>query len=114
MARGSLSDQSGLRARPSRWGRLRFARRHGRRRRTAVLDASDLELAFPGHALESLARTLDPILVIGPVGGKQLHNLIGAVGGHMADRTRCEVDGLTDFEFVFFQRVSPELERYGC
>jgi hypothetical protein len=80
---------------------------------TAFLDASELELTFPGHALERLARTLDPVLEIGSVGGKQLHDLIGAVGGHVADRTRCEVDGLTDLEFVLFQRVSPELERHG-
>src|ERR1700682_6688046 len=75
--------------------------------------ASALELAFSGHPFKCLVRTLDPVLVIGSVGWKQLYDLIGAVGGHMADRTRREVDRLADLELVLFQRDSPELERHG-
>jgi hypothetical protein len=71
------------------------------------------ELAFPHHALERLVRILDAVLVVGPVGRKKLHNLIRAVGGHMADRARREVDGLTDLKLVFLQRDSPELVRHG-
>src|SRR5712691_4453516 len=73
-----------------------------------------LELAFPGHPLERFVGILDAVLVIGSVGGKQPHDLVGAVGGHMADGTRREVDGLTDLKLVFFQRCSPELERHRC
>jgi hypothetical protein len=69
-----------------------------------------LELAFPHDALERLVRIFDAILIIGPVRGKKLHDLIGAVGGHMPDRAGREVDGLTDLKLVFFQRDSPELE----
>jgi hypothetical protein len=72
-----------------------------------------LELAFPHDALERLVRILDAILIIGPVRGKQFHDLIGAVGGHMADRAGREVDGLTDLKLVFFQRYSPELEPHS-
>src|SRR5262245_33303525 len=38
--------------------------------------AGKFELAFPGHALERLIRIFDAILVIGAVGGEQLHHLI--------------------------------------
>src|SRR5215471_12801352 len=41
--------------------------------------AGKFELAFPGHALERLIRIFDAVLVIGTVGGEQLHHLIGAV-----------------------------------
>src|SRR5215470_996430 len=76
--------------------------------------AGKFELAFPGHALERLIRIFDAILVIGAVGGEQLHHLIGAVGDHVTNRTRGEVDALADLKLVFLQqRGSPALERYG-
>ena len=75
--------------------------------------AGKLELAFPGHALEHLIRIFDAILVIGAVGGEQLHHLIGTVGDHVTNRTRREVDSLADLILVFLQRGSPTLERYG-
>src|SRR5436309_13750586 len=71
-----------------------------------------LELAFPHDALERLVRIFDAVLIVGPVRGKQLHDLVGAVGGHVADWAGREVDGLTDLKLVFFQRDSPELERH--
>src|SRR5215471_17413244 len=71
------------------------------------------ELAFPRHALERLIRVFDAVLVIGAVGGKQFYDLIGAVGDHVTNRTRREVDVLTDLKLVFLQRSSPDLERYG-
>src|SRR5262249_45749210 len=59
-------------------------------------------------------RIFDAILVIGAVGGEQLHHLIGAVGDHVTNRTRGEVDALADLKLVFLQqRGSPALERYG-
>src|SRR6476660_3191636 len=75
--------------------------------------AGKFELTFPGHALERLIRIFDAILVIGAVGGQQLHHLIGAVGDHVTNRTRREVDSLADLKPVFLQRGSPTLERYG-
>src|SRR5262249_38750610 len=76
--------------------------------------AGKFELAFPGHALERLIRIFDAILVIGAVGGEQLHHLIGAVSDHVTNRTRGEVDALADLKLVFLQqRGSPALERYG-
>src|SRR5262249_10762562 len=78
-----------------------------------VVSARKFELAFPGHALEGFARTFDAVLVVGSVVGKQSHDLIGAVGNHVADRARREVDGLTNLKLVFFQRGSPELHRHG-
>ena len=75
--------------------------------------AGKFELAFPGHALERLIRIFDAILVIGAVGGKQPHHLIGTVGDHVTNRTRREVDSLADLKLVFLQRGSPTLERYG-
>src|SRR5919204_5492521 len=77
------------------------------------ISAREFELTFPRHALERLIRVLDPVLVIGAVGGKQPYDLIGAVGGHVANRTRREVDGLADLILVFLQRSSPNLERHG-
>jgi len=77
----------------------------------SATSAGKFELAFPGHALERFVGALDAVLIVGPVRRKQPHDLIGAVGGHMADRTRGEVDDLTDLKLVFFQRDSPTLER---
>src|SRR5262249_35131083 len=57
--------------------------------------------------LERLMRVLDAVLVIRAVGGKQLYDLIGAVGDHVANRTRREVDVLADLKLVFLQRSSP-------
>ena len=73
--------------------------------------AGVFELAFPGHALERLVGVLDAVLVVGAVRREQPHDLIGAVGSHMADRAGGEVDSLADIKLVFFQRSSPELER---
>ena len=78
-----------------------------------VNSARIFELAFPRNALERLIGVLDAVLVVGAVGGKQPHHLIGAVGNHVANRTRREVDGLTDLKLVFLQRDSPDLERDG-
>src|SRR5262245_11817563 len=75
--------------------------------------ARKFELAFPGHALARLIRIFAAILVIGAVGGEQLHHLIGTVGDHVTNRTRREVDSLADLKLVFLQRGSPALERYG-
>src|SRR5262249_25466101 len=75
--------------------------------------AGKFELAFPGHALERLIRIFDAVLVIGTVGGEQLHHLIGTIGDHVTNRTRREVDSLADLKLVFLQRGSPALERYG-
>jgi hypothetical protein len=75
--------------------------------------AGKFELAFPGHALERLIRIFDAVLVIGAVGGEQLHHLIGTIGDHVTNRTRREVDSLADLKLVFLQRGSPALERYG-
>ena len=70
------------------------------------------ELAFPYDALERLVRILDAVLIIGPVRGKQLHDLVGAVGGHVPNWAGREVHRLTDLKLVLFQRDSPELERH--
>src|SRR5262249_28889080 len=75
------------------------------------MSARKFELAFPGHALECLARTFDAILIVGSVRRKQSHDLIGAVGDHVANGARREVDGLTNLKLVFFQRGSPGLNR---
>jgi hypothetical protein len=83
--------------------------RSGRVRRAG--SARKFELAFPRHALERLIGVLDAVLVIGAVGGEQPYDLIGTVAGHVANRTRREVDGLADLKLVFLQRSSPELER---
>src|SRR5262249_41362242 len=63
--------------------------------------ARKFELAFPRHPLERLVRIFDAILVIGAVGGEQLHHLIGTVGDHVTNRTRREVDSLADLKLVF-------------
>src|SRR5262245_35886188 len=84
---------------------------HPRPALRSATSAGKFELAFPGHALERLVGALDAVLIVGPVRRKQPHDLIGAIGGHMADRTRGEVDDLTDLKLVFFQRDSPTLER---
>src|SRR5262249_3077334 len=63
--------------------------------------------------LERLIRIFDAVLVIGAVGGEQLHHLIGTIGDHVTNRTRREVDSLADLKLVFLQRGSPALERYG-
>src|SRR5205823_6285771 len=76
-----------------------------------VNSARIFELAFPRNALERLIGVLDAILVVGPVRGKQLHDLVDAVGHHVADRTRREVDVLTDLKPMFLQRGSPDFER---
>jgi hypothetical protein len=83
------------------------------RLRTPSNSAREFELTFPRHALERLIRVLDAVLVIGAVRGKQPYDLIGTVGGHVANRTRREVDGLADLILVFLQRSSPNLERHG-
>src|SRR5262250_2689864 len=75
--------------------------------------AGKFELAFPGHALERLIRIFDAILVIGAVGGEQLHHLVGTIGDHVTNRTRREVDSLAALRLVFLQRGSPALDRYG-
>jgi hypothetical protein len=80
---------------------------------TGLPGSSIFELAFPDHALERFVRILNAVLVIGSVGREQLDDLISAVGGHMADRTRGEIDGLANAKLVFPQRDSPELERHG-
>jgi hypothetical protein len=71
------------------------------------------ELAFPDNAFERFLRVLDPILVIGPVGGKQLHHLISAVGDHVTDGPGGEIDGLTNTKLMLFQRGSPGHQRRG-
>ena len=44
-----------------------------------------VELAFLGYPLESLARALDPVLIIFTIRWQQFDNLVSAVGGHVAD-----------------------------
>jgi hypothetical protein len=71
------------------------------------------ELAFPDNAFERFLWVLDPILVIGSVGRKQLHHLIGAVGNHVTDGPGREIDGLADVKLVLFQRGFPGHQRRG-
>src|SRR5262249_45444970 len=76
--------------------------------------AGKIELAFPGPALERPISIFYSIFGICALGGEQLHHLIGAVGDHVTNRTRGEVDALADLKLVFLQqRGSPALERYG-
>src|SRR6516162_4995424 len=114
--RAAVTTPAGLLRTRERWRKRRFptfaecvpARNGG------ANSAGKFELAFPGHALEHLIRIFDAILVIGAVGGEQLHHLIGTVGDHVTNRTRREVDALADLKLVFLQqRGSPALERYG-
>jgi hypothetical protein len=49
-------------------------------------------------------------LIVVAVGGKQLHHAVGAVRGHVTDRSRGEVDGVTNLKLMLFQRSSPGLE----
>jgi hypothetical protein len=70
----------------------------------AELGGGILELAFPSDALEGLLGVLDPVLIVGAIGGKQPHDLVGAVGSHMAGQSRREVHVLTDLKPMFFQR----------
>src|SRR5207237_534511 len=64
---------------------------HGGRNQ-ACRSAGAVELTFLGNAFECLAGALDAVLVIVAVRGKQFHDPIGAVGGHMADRPGCKID----------------------
>src|SRR5215467_2498091 len=70
----------------------------------ADLGGDMIELAFPSDALEGFVGVLDPILIVGAIGGKQPHDLVGAVGSHMAGQSRREVHILTDLKPMFFQR----------
>jgi hypothetical protein len=64
------------------------------------------ELAFPHNPFECFLWILDPILVIGAIGRKQLHDLIGAIGDHVPDGAGREIDALANTKLVFFQRGS--------
>jgi len=62
--------------------------------------SANVELAFLGHAFESLGRALDSILAVIAVGRKQPDHLVSAAGGRPGDITGSEIDGLTNVVFV--------------
>src|ERR1700738_1235605 len=59
-----------------------------------------VELAFLGHAFESLGRAFDPILAVVAVGWKQPDHLIGAARGRTRDIAGSKIDSLTNVVFV--------------
>ena len=62
--------------------------------RSEVLRVSGrCELTFPGDPLESLRRTLDPILAVVTFGGELADHLIGAARGRARDVARRKIDG---------------------
>jgi hypothetical protein len=70
---------------------------------SGLCSESAVELAFLGHPLEGFFGTLDAILVVIAFGGKQLHDPIRTICGHVADRPRRKIDGLANLKFVLFQ-----------
>jgi hypothetical protein len=67
-----------------------------------------IELTFLRNALERLAGTLDPVLVVVAIEGHQFDDLVGSVAGHMPDRPGRKQDCLTNVELVIFQGNSPD------
>src|SRR6185312_4667856 len=72
----------------------------------------DRELAFLGHALESLGRALDAILAIVTFGGKLPDHLIGAARGRARNVAGSKVNGRSNGEFVL-QRPLHHTEKAG-
>jgi len=63
-----------------------------------------VELAFLGHALESLAGALDAVLIVVAIGRKQSDDFIAAAGGGAPHTAAGKIDGLSDVELVSLQR----------
>src|SRR4051794_13814788 len=62
--------------------------------------SGDVELTLPGHPLERLGRTLDPVLAVVAVDRKQLDHPIGSAGGRTSNIAGSKKDGLSNGEFV--------------
>jgi hypothetical protein len=62
--------------------------------------ARAVELAFLGDPLKGFVCALDAVLMLVAVGRKKFHDLIGAVGSHVTERLRREIDRLTEPKLV--------------